>query len=385
MGTKTPIHQITDEMREAAAARKCYACGCFQGALTQLSDALPALSRPDREHLEPVLREGSDRVVPQKYDCLGCDVCWPANALNVAANAFPEAGSGDACPTHTPSHRQMWPPLPGSYEILDSGGHVAVCVLTSESLIDALISARPTHVAIVGTLFTENLGIERVITNVLANPNLTTRVVSGADSRQRIGHRPGQSLLSLMAHGLDGRGRIREAKGRRPVLRNLPPETVQAFRSGITLIDRLGEERPQALLEALAALPPPTGPRRALAPTVHGPNVIPAESVQRLVLDPEGYFILFPDRNRNAILVEHYTNDGTLAHVLTGTTAQELYVTVVARKLVSRLDHAAYLGVEFARVERALTTGEPYVQDQAAEPPCSTGCGCGSSAKSRGA
>lgn len=385
MRAQTPIHEITDEMREAAAARKCYACGCFQGALTQLSDALPALPQPNREHLEPVLREGSDRVVPQKYDCLGCDICWPANALNVAAEAFPEAVAGDACPADTPSRGQMWPPLPGNYKILDAGGHVAVCVLTSESLVDTLIRARPPHVAIVGTLYTENLGIERIITNVLANPNLTTLVVSGADSQQRIGHRPGQSLLSLMAHGLDGRGRIREAKGRRPVLRNLPPETVQMFRRDIAVIDRLGEERPEVLLEELSSGLPRNGSRRTLASTADGPTVIPAEPPQRLALDPKGYFIVFPDRSRNAILVEHYTNDGTLAHVFTGTTAHELYVTVLAREIVSRLDHAAYLGMELARAERALKMGEPYVQDQAPEPPCSARCGCGPDADSQGA
>jgi tetrahydromethanopterin S-methyltransferase subunit A len=369
-----PAVRIGDEMREAAAARKCWACGCFHDALAQLSDALPTLPAPDRERLTPILAEGAARVAPQKYECLGCETCWPANALNAAAEAYPDTVAGGACPTDGPARGQAWPPLPGNYRVLDAGGRIAVCVLTSEPLLDALAAARPTGVAIVGTLHTENLGIERVIRNVLANPNLATLFVCGADSRQRVGHLPGQSLLSLVTRGVDEQGRIRDAEGRRPVLRNLPPETVEAFRREVAVVDRRGEERAEALLEMLAAAPSPNGSRPAPVPEKTDP--VPAEPPPRLVLDPMGWFVLFPDRVRERILVEHYTNDGTLAHAFTGRTAHELYTTIIARNLVSRFDHAAYLGTELARAERSLATGEPYVQDRAPEPRQSGGCGC---------
>jgi tetrahydromethanopterin S-methyltransferase subunit A len=241
---------------------------------------------------------------------------------------------------------------------------------------NALIANRPPDVAIVGTLHTENLGIERLITNVISNPNLTTLVVCGADSQQRIGHRPGQSLLSLMAHGLDEGGRIREARGYRPILRNLSPDTVGVFRRELAVIDRLGEERLDPLLEALAAAPSPNGPRRTHVSATNDVDLVCAGPPSNLVLDPNGYFILFPDRNREVLLVEHYKNDGVLAHSFTGRTAHELYMTIIARELVSRLDHAACLGTELARAERCLATGEPYVQDQAPEPPRGGRCGC---------
>jgi uncharacterized protein DUF4346 len=35
------------------------------------------------------------------------------------------------------------------------------------------------------------------------------------------------------------------------------------------------------------------------------------------------------------------------------------------RNLITRLDHAAYVGCELARTEWSLRTGEPYVQDRA--------------------
>jgi len=56
-----------------------------------------------------------------------------------------------------------------------------------------------------------------------------------------------------------------------------------------------------------------------------------------------------------------------LTTVIEGRTTAELYMTAINRKLVSRLDHAAYLGRELARAEGALTSGERYIQDAAPE------------------
>jgi tetrahydromethanopterin S-methyltransferase subunit A len=53
-------------------------------------------------------------------------------------------------------------------------------------------------------------------------------------------------------------------------------------------------------------------------------------------------------------------------------------MTAIERNLISRLDHAAYLGRELARAEYALSSGEPYVQDAAPEAPPAPTCGCAS-------
>ena len=70
-----------------------------------------------------------------------------------------------------------WPPLPGSYTVIRFHAAVAVCTLNSEHLVAALANDPPEGLAIVGTLNTENLGIERVIKNVLSNPNIRGSVV----------------------------------------------------------------------------------------------------------------------------------------------------------------------------------------------------------------
>jgi len=81
--------------------------------------------------------------------------------------------------------------------------------------------------------------------------------------------------------------------------------------------------------------------------------------------DPVGFFVVYPDRRTSELVVEHYTNAGVLDCVVTGPSATAVYAEVVERKLVSQLDHAAYLGRELAIAERSLRTGEPYVQDRA--------------------
>jgi tetrahydromethanopterin S-methyltransferase subunit A len=81
--------------------------------------------------------------------------------------------------------------------------------------------------------------------------------------------------------------------------------------------------------------------------------------------DPAGFFVVYPDRRKKELVVEHYTNAGVLDCVVEGSTPAAIYAEIVKRGLVSQLDHAAYLGRELAIAERSLQRGEPYVQDRA--------------------
>ncbi len=68
---------------------------------------------------------------------------------------------------------------------------------------------------------------------------------------------------------------------------------------------------------------------------------------------------------------------GTTGTLGVGATPTALYGTVLSEGLISRLDHAAYLGRELAQAQHALTSGEDYVQDRAPgeEDVPATGCG----------
>lgn len=367
---------IKEQLREAIRAPKCHKCGCLQQTVQALAE-----TEPGKGELAPLLTEAQSLFVPKKYDCLGCAICYPAIAANAFTEAYPQAGSGlDLCPTEEPEEREGWPPLPGDYEVLRYAAPVAVCVLNTAPLVAELLQAAPTELAIVGTLHTENLGIERIIRNVLANPNIRRLVVCGEDTRQSIGHLPGQSLVSLFTAGLDEQGRIVGARGKRPVLKNVSPEQVSAFLRQVHIVPMIGGTDASNVLDAIARAAseaPGVFEERPLdvrVPTLH------VTEPARLVQDPAGYCVVYPDSRRGCIRLEHFHNDGSLDCVVEGRTPAAVYAAVIDRKLVSRLDHAAYLGRELARAERSLTTGEPYVQDRAAgEIEAVSSCGCSDS------
>ena len=318
--------------------------------------------------LDTALASAREHLLPQRYECLGCDICFPAVALNdLAADGSLDLTEAASCPTDAVEERHGWPPLPGAYTVLRYQAPVAVCTLNDETLAETVARTRLPELAIVGTLHTENLGIERLVSNVIANPHIRFVVVCGPDSRQAIGHLPGQSLVALAQSGIDERQRIIGAKGKRPMLRNLGIAAIEHFRSTREVIDLIGVSDLEAILATVRScarrdpgMAAPFADSRTVEPVS---GSIPA----RMISDPAGYFVIFPDRARRLLSLEHYANTGVLTTIIEGRTAAELYMTAINRNLVSRLDHAAYLGRELARAEQALASGEVYVQDAAPE------------------
>lgn len=364
-GQAPPLERAASSLRQSAEARKCWPCGCLHHALEEIRDAY-GNALPDL--LQAPVGEAEARRSEQRYECLGCPVCYPAEALGALAEAEPERTlAPHACPTEAPAVRAGWPPLAGDYQVVRYRGPVAVCTLNSEALATRIAEAAPVGLAIAGTLHTENLGIERLVQNVLANPHIRFLVLCGPDTQQAIGHLPGQSLLALHANGIDARGRIVGAKGRRPVLRNLIPEAVARFREVVSVVDLIGSEDPGAIASAVArcaaADPGPAEPWAGQPAALAVPGALP----ERMEPDPEGYFVIHPERNNGRIALEHYRNEGVLDVVVEGDTAESVYTVAIERGLLSRLDHAAYLGRELARAEAALRRDEPYIQDGVTE------------------
>jgi tetrahydromethanopterin S-methyltransferase subunit A len=85
---------------------------------------------------------------------------------------------------------------------------------------------------------------------------------------------------------------------------------------------------------------------------------------QWLEFDPLGYFIIHLRPENNEIVLERYTADKKLTHIIKGRAADMIYHTVVQEKLVSQFEHAAYLGAELAKAETALYNRLPYEQDK---------------------
>jgi tetrahydromethanopterin S-methyltransferase subunit A len=102
--------------------------------------------------------------------------------------------------------------------------------------------------ALSGTVQTENIGIEKLVCNIIANPNIRCLVIFGPESP---GHRTGDALLKLVENGVDERRRIIGAQALTPYLFNLPIEYIARFRQQVRIINLLDEGDPELLRRAV--------------------------------------------------------------------------------------------------------------------------------------
>ena len=87
---------------------------------------------------------------------------------------------------------------------------------------------------------------------------------------------------------------------------------------------------------------------------------------REFVYDPTGCFKVAVDRDRRCLVASHYKYDRDKPDVVVkGREPLEICTTIIEKRLISRLDHAAYLGRELTKAEIALQTGKSYVQDDA--------------------
>lgn len=135
---------------------------------------------------------------------------------------------------------KRWPPVPGDFEVGDLESSIAICTLGKK--IDV-----PSSYAIIGTCKTENIGIERVIINVISNPRIRYLVLAGPEVP---GHHTGSSLKSLYSNGVDkDTHRIVDASGAIPYIENIPLTAVERFRKQVQLIDMMNISDPKRIAE----------------------------------------------------------------------------------------------------------------------------------------
>jgi dihydropteroate synthase-like protein len=89
------------------------------------------------------------------------------------------------------------------------------------------------------------------------------------------------------------------------------------------------------------------------------------EKLEPATLDSKSMFKIAVDRVEGVLVAVHFDSVqmDEPVNVVKGKTADGVYAKIVEMGLVSRLDHAAYLGSELAKAEIALRTGKEYVQD----------------------
>jgi len=91
-----------------------------------------------------------------------------------------------------------------------------------------------TGAALSGTLQTANIGIEKIICNIVANPNIRYLILGGPESE---GHKTGDAIKALLKNGIDEKKNIIGTTGLTAVLHNVPAEFIKRFREQLTLVD----------------------------------------------------------------------------------------------------------------------------------------------------
>lgn len=87
------------------------------------------------------------------------------------------------------------------------------------------------------------------------------------------------------------------------------------------------------------------------------------DDLKEFVMDPKGYFLIDVDRDSKELLVGFCPGRNRVSVKVVGKKPLEVYQAVIKEGLLSRFDHAAYLGRELQKAYIALQEGLVYVQD----------------------
>ncbi len=143
---------------------------------------------------------------------------------------------------------QDYPPEEGRYLRGNDFSPVAVAAILDtydfkipEDLTNIITSSIEAGAALSGTLQTENIGIEKIIANIVANPNIRFLILCW---REAEGHRPAEAIQCLVETGVadDKRRTIIGATAPAPYLPNISLRAIERFRKQITIVNMIRED-----------------------------------------------------------------------------------------------------------------------------------------------
>ncbi len=253
-----------------------------------------------------------------------------------------------------------WPKVEGRYKVGNKTSPIAVC--TNASIDDIEIDLK--KIAIIGKCVTENIGIEKIIQNIVSNPNIRYLILCGKKSK---GHFISQAIESLKKNGIDQDKRIIGAAGNMPYLRNIDEELIERFREQVEIINMAGETNSQKI-EAMVdkLLEGKTEEFKGEAVQIKKIEEIEAKPA-KWIADPKGYFVISLNNERTKIMVDHYIK-GEINKRIIGKNAKEICDTIARLKLIGEfeqsLEHSMYLGRELEKAEIALRENLDFEQDK---------------------
>ena len=142
-----------------------------------------------------------------------------------------------------------WPAISGEFTVGDEKNRVVLVTLGSSIDVTGVID----KIAISGTMKTENIGIEKVIANIISNPCIRYLIICGAEVH---GHLAGDAFLAIHKSGIDEKNRIVGASGAIPFISNLSSKEVERFREQVEIIDLVNVEDMGQIKQAIDACAP---------------------------------------------------------------------------------------------------------------------------------
>jgi len=140
-----------------------------------------------------------------------------------------------------------WPISKGDFISGDANSCVAVVTMGSHLDEKGICDA---GAAICGSCKTENLGLEKVIANVISDPNIRFIITCGTEVK---GHLSGQTFKALHANGVK-EGRVVKAEGAIPFIENLKDDAIKRFQEQVKIIDIMETEDNAAIKAKIAEL-----------------------------------------------------------------------------------------------------------------------------------
>ncbi len=128
-----------------------------------------------------------------------------------------------------------WPKVKGDYISGDANSPVAVVTMGSHLDEKGICDA---GAALCGSCKTENLGLEKVIANVIANPNIRFMLFCGTEVK---GHLSGQTFGALHKNGVK-EGRVVGAEGAIPFIENLNDAAIKRFQEQTEVVNIMESE-----------------------------------------------------------------------------------------------------------------------------------------------
>jgi len=128
-----------------------------------------------------------------------------------------------------------WPLVKGDFHSGDANSCVAVVTFGSHLDEQGICDA---GAAMCGSCKTENLGLEKVIANYIANPNIRFMLGCGTEVK---GHLAGQTMMALHKGGVKD-GRVVGAEGAIPFIENLNDAAIKRFQEQIEVVNIMESE-----------------------------------------------------------------------------------------------------------------------------------------------